>query len=405
MTSQLHGGLTARERRSWRFHFGSLVQQHAGTKFTRGRRDLSRATSFRTRVIVDRHVMLLVATLREELGFKIEKPESLDPRHIHAWARWINGKREERSLQPATLAGYATAIRQLCRWAGKPYLLAVLDRHLAAESTARALTTDRDKTFEGNGIDVGDAILRAWALEPWVAMALLAQHGYGLRRRESVCLVPERDLLQDEGFVRVKVGAKGGRPRPVPLDGHELLLIAQQLLDFVRWRNLATGRPVRAHSPLAPPTQPLKSALDRYTNVVRAAGLTRSEAGVTGHGLRAGYVCRRLQELGVVPVVKGGTGRHGDPDQDRIAHLLVSEAVGHSRRNVIGAYAGSPGVRARVLASEYLRKNGLLLPGADPRTVELNALRITDYLAAKKEAAAAPARSPELPTNGGTHGI
>lgn len=394
-------------QRSWRYHFGSLVNQHAGVKFTRGGRDLSRVTSFRTRVVADRNVMLLVATLREELGFKIEKPASLDPRHIHAWASWINHQREQRLRQPATLAGYATAIRQLCRWAGKPFLLAVLDRHLAPEATARALTTDRDKTFEGNGVDVSDALLRLWEMEPWVAMAVLAQHGFGLRRRESVCLVPQRDICADEGFLRVKVGAKGGRPRPVPLNGEDLLAIARQLLDFVRWRNLATGRPVRAHSTIAPPGQTLKSALNRYSNVLSAAGFTRSAAGVTGHGLRAGYVCRRLQEMGVTPVVKGGTGRHGDPDQDRIAHLLVSESVGHSRRNVIGAYAGSPGVRARVLASEYLRGQGLLLPGADPRTVELNAARITDYLAAQRQHMADPHALPVETgfTKGASHDV
>lgn len=388
--------------RSWRFHFGALVQQHAAIKHTRGRRDLGRATSYRTRAIADRTIMLLVATLRRELGYKIRRPESLDPRHIHAWAAWINRLRQERLRQPATLAGYATAIRQLCRWSGKPHLLEVLDRHLDAAATARRLTTDRDKTFEGNGVDVGDAILRAWDIEPWVAMALLAQHGLGLRRRESVCLVPERDLRIDEGCVRVKVGAKGGRPRPVPLTGEDLLAIALQLLDFVRWRNLASGRPVHAHSPIAPPGLPLKSALDRYSNVVRAAGLTREQAEVTGHGLRAGYVCRRLQEFGIDPVIKGGTGRHADQDHDRLAHLLVSEAVGHSRRNVIGAYAGSPGVRARVLASDYLRKQGLLLPGADPRTVELNAQRITDYLAGRRKQVA-PQRA--SPSPGETHDL
>jgi integrase len=375
-------------RRSWRFHFGRLVHQHAVVKFTRGGVDISRATSYRTRLAADRTVMLLVKTLREELGFRVEKPDNLDPRHMQAWADWINRLREERARQPTTLAGYASAIRQLCRWSGKPELVAVLEKHLCASSTGRRLTTDRDKTFEGNGVDVVAAILAVWEVEPWVAMTLLAQHGFGLRRRESVCLSPERDLCWDEGHLHVRVGAKGGRPRPVPLRGDDQHLVARQLLDFVRWRNLATGRPLRAHSSLAPPHLRLKSALNRYTDVLARLGYTRAGLGVTGHGLRAGYVCHRLQELGIRPVVKGGLGRNEDPAQERTALMLVSESVGHSRTNIVGAYAGSPGVRERVLASEQLRRHGLLLSGADARTVEINAQRITDYLAAARSPSA-----------------
>jgi hypothetical protein len=149
---------------------------------------------------------------------------------------------------------------------------------------------------------------------------------------------------------------------------------------FVRWRNLAQSRPLNAPTPIAPPDGALKTPLGRYSYVMQKAGLTRGDAGVTGHGLRAGFVCRLLQDLGLTPAIKGSTGRHVDPQLDLLHHLIAREAVGHSRKAVIGSYAGSPGVQRRVLASDYLRRRGLLLPGRDARCVDINARRITVFL-------------------------
>lgn len=171
-----------------------------------------------------------------------------------------------------------------------------------------------------------------------------------------------------------------GRLRTVPLRSQEQLQVGQQLTEFVRWRNLAQSRPLNAPTPIAPPDVALKTSLGCYSYVMQKVGLTREDAGVTGHSLRAGFVCRLLQDLGITPVIKGGTGRHVDPQLDALHHLIASKAVGHSRKAVIGAYASSPGVQQRVLASDYLRSRGLLPPGGDSRCVDINARRITEFL-------------------------
>lgn len=374
-------------KRSWRFYWGSLVAERSRNK-SRPMRDgeilVRGATSNRTQGALNQLVMTLAQVLRFELGFKLDDPAGLHPKHVDAWANWLNRKRASGEFLPATCAGYATAVRHICRWTDQPRLLEVFERHLQAQTTARRLVTERDKSFLGNGVDLEQVICRIWPVHPWVAMALLAQHGFGLRRREAVQLHPLRDIRLGEGYLDLRVGAKGGRPRVIPIDTEARRHVAEQLMDFSRWCNLAVGRVPNAIVPLPPLHLQLHQALTLYGHVVARAGLTLSGDGVTGHGLRAGYVCERLQELGITPVVRGGQGRLADKDQDRVAHRLVSESVGHSRKSVIGAYAGSPGVRERVLASEKLRAQGLLLPGKDPRTVELNARRITEYLAACK---------------------
>lgn len=116
-------------------------------------------------------------------------------------------------------------------------------------------------------------------------------------------------------------------------------------------------------------------AIRRHASVMAAIGYTKKNAGVTGHGPRAGYVCRRLIELGVNPVVRGGDGVHPDLARDELAHRLVTESVGHSRRSVLGAYSGSPHAVARVEAMRTLRVRGWLLPGHDPATVKENLRR------------------------------
>lgn len=378
---------------SWRYFFGTMLNEHKGLKMRPAKNGRSPIASNRTREIADQGAMRLLAVLRDELGFKVMKPANLAPKHAQAWAVWLNRQRQEGKLLPATLASYASTLRKVFRWAGRPGLVAVLDTHLERATTARRLAAEVDKSFEGAGVDVDEAIVKVWHIEPWVAMVMLVEDVFGERRREGVMFSPIRDIDLVAGVVRVSKGAKGGRKRAIPMSSATRLPIrnaeeraaCEQLLEFARWRNLAEGRPVNAHTSLAPAALTQKQALDRYSRVMQMAGLTKKDAGVTGHGLRVGFVCQRLQDAGITPVVKGGSGRHADPLLDRLYHLMTSEATGHSRVAVLGAYAGSPGVQERVLASEYLRGRGLLLPGRDARSIDINAQRITDYLASVRE--------------------
>lgn len=362
---------------SWRFHFAQLIT----TNYAHKSRGGNSSTSFRTREYAEQTAFLMLGVLRFELGYKINKPQNFCPKHAIAWASWINTQYALEKKMPATLAGYATIVRHLFRWSGKQWLVDIFDTNLNSEAVTRQLVTELDKTWEGSEVSFADAIERVHKEEPWVAMTLVAQDAFGLRRREAIRLHPERDIDLDGGLIHIRVGAKGGRPRIIPIEHHWQHLAAEGLIRFVQNRNVETLKGPDAAQALAPADKSLLESIHRYKNVLSALGFTRKQLGVTGHGLRAGYVCRRLSELGVIPVVKGGDGAHEDAEQDAIVHRLVSESVGHSRKNVIGAYAGAAHVKERVRAADLMRSKGWMLPGRDSQSVRENVKRLDAYLA------------------------
>lgn len=362
---------------SWRYHFGKLIERNYANKSRGG----NSSTSFRTREYSEQTAFLMLGVLRFELGLKINKPQNFERKHAVALANWINTQYALEKKMPATLAGYATIVRHLFRWADKQWLVPIFDEQLNSEAMTRQLVTELDKTWEGSEVSFADAVERVHIEEPWVAMALIAQDAFGLRRREAIRLHPERDIDLDGGLIQIRVGAKGGRPRIIPIEHHWQHLAAEGLIQFVQKRNEETLSGPDAAQALAPADKTLLESIHRYKNVLSSLGFTRKELGVTGHGLRAGYVCRRLSELGVIPVIKGGDGAHEDAEQDAIVHRLVSESVGHSRKNVIGAYAGAAHVKERVRASDVMRSKGWLLPGRDPESFRENVKRLDAYLA------------------------
>lgn len=367
------------ELHSWKWHFDQLIVSYAGLKFRKYADGRSPVASNRTREAHRQAAMLLVRVLREQLGFKITRPYNLDPRHMEAWAMWMNMQFEGGARASATLAAYASTVRLLVRAAGLPALTEVFERHLKPQSIARSLVTDSDKTWEAHGVAVEEVIIRAWYAEPWVSMALLYQYTFGGRRREATMCAPCRDFHLDLGVVDV-VGAKGGRPRLIPIRNEDEYRVCLYLIDYSRWQNLCYGLPHDAETSLGPPDLDLRQALARYTDVAANLGLTRRDNEVVPHGLRAGFVCRVLEDFGITPVVKGGSGRHRDPVLDKLYRRLASEYVGHARLAPVGAYGGTPAVEDRVAARKFLESRGLLLPERDAWAAEMNRRRITAFL-------------------------
>ncbi len=75
---------------------------------------------------------------------------------------------------------------------------------------------------------------------------------------------------------------------------------------------------------------PLKLVRRRYKHLAEKFGITRRRLGVTGHGLRHGYVHRRYRDaFGVEAPVR------------RDSKTDIAESLGHSRTSILSAYAGS----------------------------------------------------------------
>jgi integrase len=347
----------------WRARLDRLVRDNSTTKQGDGTRLRSHATRRNLRVGLFR----LFSVLRDELGFGLENPARIDARHIQALIRWMEVRWQAGTLRSSTIQGYVSYLRMLCRWVGKPTLMASVAGFSNPASIRRRLACQTDRTWAGAGIDLVEVLEQAWKIEPWVAMALLAQAAFGLRRKEALCLVPEADQLPGMQALAITRGTKGGRPRVVrlhtPWQGEVLTL----LCDFCR-----RGGARRAH--LGGPAAGLKANLARYARVLARLGITRDLCGTTGHGLRADYACRLLAAHGVVAPIKSPAGAAAvaaTADVVPVAYRAVSEALGHSRSSVVAAYCGAPAKGAAVPYAASVEGEDLIDPASAAEVIAL----------------------------------
>lgn len=348
------------QKGNWKSRVSSLVAANCTTKIN----DPERATSNRTRVEANENVMCLFGWLRKELGFKgLSNPLSLDERHFVALAECIKEKKERGDIGAAMAAGYATSTRKLARWIGKPNLVGVFGETLGKEVCRRQLIAQKDKSWQAAGVDIDKKIIEVMKYERWVGLALWTQNHFGLRKTEVLMFKPLRDIQPVQvqtvvptgdglrncvkvemttlhwnewiGGVNVFVtsGTKGARPRVIHITNDHAIEAAYLL----RREILAFGD--REHLP--PPWFTLKQNARTYERVMLKFGITQKALGITAHGLRAGFACDLLESYGVTPTVRGGNGQHTDPVQQTVAYKQTTEAMGHGRISVIGAYAGS----------------------------------------------------------------
>ena len=339
--SRNYSGFHRVESGDWRRRLASLIGEHCGKKSS----DSSRSTSRRTQERAYENVMRIFGWLRNELGFKgLANPMALDERHFLALAKLVKEKRERGDFGAAQAAGYATYCRHLARWIGKPELVTLFSQALGQEVCKRQLVAQTDKSWQAAGVDPERIILDVAKDKRWVAMVLLAQHAFGLRKKEALMLKPLRDIrpakvvgADKDAWVLVHVhiqdGAKGGRPRVIEVTDNTGLQASKLLREEIEWLG------DREHLP--PPSCSLEQNSKSYERVMARFGLTKAGLGVTGHGLRAAFACNKLEDAGITPTVRGGDGQHADPVHQQVAYKQVTEAMGHGRVSVVGAYAGS----------------------------------------------------------------
>lgn len=320
--------------RGWKQRLSLLIRTHAHTKLDGD----GGKTATLTRRNLTTGLFRLFTALRKELGFGVENPQALDERHLRALAGWMERKWREGELQSSTIQGYVSYLRHLCRWIGKPELIESVV-FTDPKCARRSLAATHDKTWEGNEVDVASKIEEAWDIEPWIAMALLAQAAFGLRRKEAVCLIPAQDYVESMGLLAITRGTKGGRIRHIKdLTAWQYEVLAV-LIEFCR-----RGRGRKSH--LGGDGRTLEQNLRRYTYVLGSRlGITKDLVGTTGHGLRAGFACRVLAAHGVTAPVKGGDVSAVPKDVRDLAYSASSEALGHSRHSVVGAYVGASRIK------------------------------------------------------------
>ena len=150
----------------------------------------------------------------------------------------------------------------------------------------------------------------------------------GLRVKEASLLDANKALNQakQNGYVKISLGTKGGRTRIIKLH-HSHQLAALEAAATVQSKGSSV----------------IPSELDWQIFrqfVLYIARKTLKSGGINKfHDLRAGYACRRYQEItgSLAPVI---SGKIVDKEKDRLARAVISKELGHNRISVVSAYIG-----------------------------------------------------------------
>lgn len=268
------------------------------------------------------------------LGFRVQSISAINGKHIEAVVRdhWACGASSK------YMSSIMTQLNKLDDWLGKPGLVKSIGAYLPEvdpQEFGNSMVADKSKSWSENGIDLGLKIAEADRKDARFGLMLRMCLALGLRRCEVLQIIPWKD---DRGvYFDIRPGiAKGGRPRTIPY----LSVAQKEVVDYVksqlkRTEFLGWTDPVlRGEGGL------LLRNEKRYSQYMTDIGITKSESGVTGHGLRAEYAEDMSMLMGLIPATRGGTkGQMSQDDEDTI-RLQVSENMGHSRTNVTNAYYG-----------------------------------------------------------------
>lgn len=218
----------------------------------------------------------------------------------------------DRGLSAGRMANHATAMRMLCRMMGKSDIVPS-NRVLGCNRDSINRTKHADKRMDA---DKAAAVRQRLSEGSKIAYDL-ARH-FGLRQKET--LLSHQTVSRDGKEYLVVEGAKGGRPRQVPVETQEQKEV------------LASNQAYRAShgGKLIDEALSLKQGMKRIQNELIAAGASR-ESGANMHTLRREWIIERCQ----------GILQQPEDERQRLLEELI-EAIGHGRQEVMRAYTTLP---------------------------------------------------------------
>lgn len=310
--------MNGQTKTNWKLELIKLVEEHGGKAALKNKQVSSATKDARKKRLIVAFRML------RSIGYKIDNPRNLHEKHVQA----LMDKMVKEEYSASMIQNAISTLRVFSVWIGKPHMIKGLEEY--APGVKRTYAAEKDKSWEGNGVDVDAIINMVSAKDQYVGMQLRAAKAFGLRRREAIMLKPIKDA-REEGLYVVG-GTKGGRARMIPVETNEQKALLKQLQIF------AAGNQGR----LVAPGQRVDQAIERYNYMLKCFGLTKSFLGVTGHGLRHQFAIDSLARKGfTAPVRMGSQPRQIDPMGLEQSRLQVSEELGHSRVNITNAYYGS----------------------------------------------------------------
>jgi len=263
----------------------------------------------------DRQDLLsLIADQLHQLGYLHMHADSLKPKHIDALLeRW-----RAEGLATGTIKNRMSALRW---WAEKTD-----KRNLLARKNNTYGIANRVHVTNVSKATILDADKLQKISDRYTAMSLRLEAAFGLRREESIKIVPAWADLGDK--LRLKDSwTKGGKYREVPIS-----TTAQRTL-------LNEAKQLAGNGSLIPATMRYRDQLQRFKAQCAKAGIH----GV--HGLRHQYAQTRYEKLAgwKCPAAGGPTSKQLTAEQkviDRQARQTISLEMGHHRIQVTAIYLG-----------------------------------------------------------------
>lgn len=299
-------------------------------------------------------------TLLRAMGFKLA-PQNLGGRHIHYLMRYwtadptlepelrAQGMALRRFVKPkrpssaAYIQQQLSFLRVFAGWIGKPGMVRSASAYVDDPTLVRRnVIADQDLSWRANAVDTAAVIAAVERIDARVALQLEVMLAFGLRRKEAVMFNPAlaevpayalpAEAARDTSylaFIRVTRGTKGGRLRFTAIRSDFQRSALERAQAAVRGTCSHIGQPGRS----------LKQALARFDYVMRRAGITRDQFGVTSHGLRHQFASDLYVDLTALPPPVAG-GEHLDARLMKAAYLEIARQLGHGRPQISGAYLG-----------------------------------------------------------------
>jgi integrase len=277
--------------------------------------------------------------LRHETVYKDVDPRTLGGRHVQAMVqRWVQA-----GHSTATIHNYLSFLRTFAGWIGKPGMVLKPVDYVgqASPHAHRCQVAREDQSWSAHGVDVESMIAKVAAKDSWVGLQLELCARFGLRPKEARHFRPheaivsreqaiERDahaFPEQEWFVRVHHGTKGGRPRDVPLTDEAQWALLQRCQASVA-QGMYVGRPGYTDA----------QNRRRFYLLMESCGITRRHLGVVAHGLRHQFANDLYGSMAGGPSpVRGGQQR---APHDAEARAVTARALGHNRPLVTNCYLG-----------------------------------------------------------------
>ena len=261
------------------------------------------------------HILALIAGQLEEMGFRHMDAHSLKPKHV---ARLVNRWHTEK-LSSGTIKNRMSALRWWAQKVGKENVMARTNKAYAIAD--RVYVTNVSKAKELDPDQLGRVN------ELGIRLSLRLQAAFGLRREESIKIIPTWADRGDSLALKDS-WTKGGRPRQIPIRTEE----QRQLLEEAK--ALAKGK-----SLIAPGYTTYRAYREHFRYRCARAGIHAF------HRHRHGYAQARYQELTgwACPAQGGPKAREFSPEKksvDRQARLTISHELGHNRERITAVYLG-----------------------------------------------------------------